>query len=124
MASIEKTKRFNRQETLKEYVVVFSHLDDPKKLKMVKLFHNSVLVIAFFSAISIDVKLVGSMPHASDDILEINVDGTTGFLRGKKLTTIGKNERPFITFRNIPFALEPERFMVKMTDLFSLNICT
>ena len=63
-------------------------MDDLQNLKMVKLFHNSVLVIAFFSVISIDVKLVGSMPHASDDILEINVDGTAGFLRGKKLTTL------------------------------------
>ena len=52
------------------------------------------------------------MPHVADDILEITVDGTYGFLKGKKLTTIGKNERSFITFRNIPFALEPERFMV------------
>ena len=58
------------------------------------------------------VKTVSSLPHAADDILEITVDGTNGFLQGKKLTTIGKNERSFITFRNIPFALEPERFMV------------
>ena len=54
----------------------------------------------------------------ADDILEINVDGTTGYLRGKRLTTIGRNEKSFITFRNIPFALEPERFMVYLSVLY------
>ena len=55
-----------------------------------------------------------------DPILEIDVDGTTGFLRGKQLTSMGKNERTFITFRNIPFALEPERFMVNMLRVISM----
>ena len=50
---------------------------------------------------------------AGDPILEINVDGTQGFLRGKVLTSLGRNQKPFYTFRNIPFALEPERFMVR-----------
>lgn len=49
---------------------------------------------------------------ADDAILQINVDGTTGYLRGKQLTTIGSNKKNFFTFRNIPFAKEPERFMV------------
>ena len=49
-----------------------------------------------------------------DTILEINVDGTQGFLRGKQLMTLGKNQKQFYTFRNIPFALEPERFMVSI----------
>ena len=52
-----------------------------------------------------------------DPILEINVDGTQGFLRGKQLTTLGKNQKEFYTFRNIPFALEPERFMVSISLL-------
>ena len=82
---------------------------------MQKLLRISLLVAAFLSVSDVGVKSVASMPHATDDILEINVDGTTGFLRGKKLKTIGKNERNFITFRNIPFALEPERFMVNIT---------
>ena len=59
-----------------------------------------------------------SNKQTDEDILEINVDGTTGFLRGKQLTTIGKNERPFITFRNIPFAKEPVRFMVQLYDIY------
>ena len=51
---------------------------------------------------------------ADDAILQINVDGTTGYLRGKQLTTIGSNKKNFFTFRNIPFAKEPERFMVQI----------
>ena len=79
---------------------------------MARLLQNLLLIIAIISSNNYGLKTAKSMPHASEDILEINVDGTTGFLRGKQLTTIGKNERNFITFRNIPFALEPERFMV------------
>ena len=51
---------------------------------------------------------------SDDAILQINVDGTTGYLRGKQLTTIGSNKKNFFTFRNIPFAKEPERFMVQI----------
>lgn len=79
---------------------------------MSRLLPNLLLVIAILSFNNYGLKTANSMPHTSEDILEINVNGTTGFLRGKQLITIGKNERNFITFRNIPFALEPERFMV------------
>ena len=63
-----------------------------------------------------------SLSSGENPILEINVDGTTGFLRGKGLTTIGRNEKPFITFRNIPFALEPERFMVNFLQFITSYI--
>ena len=57
-----------------------------------------------------------------NSILEINVDGTTGYLRGKQLTTIGSNKKNFFTFRNIPFAKEPERFMVQFAIEFLIRI--
>ena len=79
---------------------------------MQKSILKSLFVALFLCFSYFGVQTASSMPHAADDILEITVDGTNGFLQGKKLTTIGKNERSFITFRNIPFALEPERFMV------------
>ena len=59
---------------------------------------------------------------AENSILEINVDGTTGYLRGKQLTTIGSNKKNFFTFRNIPFAKEPERFMVQFAIEFIILI--
>ena len=59
---------------------------------------------------------------AENSILEINVDGTTGYLRGKQLTTIGSNKKNFFTFRNIPFAKEPERFMVQLAIEFLIRI--
>ena len=59
---------------------------------------------------------------AENSILEINVDGTTGYLRGKQLTTIGSNKKNFFTFRNIPFAKEPERFMVQFAIEFLIRI--
>jgi len=61
-----------------------------------------------------------TLSAGENPILEINVDGTTGFLRGKGLTTKGRNEKPFVTFRNIPFALEPERFMVSYSTMYSV----
>jgi len=98
-----------RQETSKEYVISIGYC------VLVEIMQKSIrksLFVALFLCFSyFGVKTASSMPHAADDILEITVDGTNGFLQGKKLTTIGKNERSFITFRNIPFALEPERFM-------------
>ena len=57
-----------------------------------------------------------------NSILEINVDGTTGYLKGKQLTTIGSNKKNFFTFRNIPFAKEPERFMVQFAIEFLIII--
>ena len=85
---------------------------------MQKSIRKSLLVALCLCFTYFGVKTASSMPHAADDILEITVDGTNGFLQGKKLTTIGKNERSFITFRNIPFALEPERFMVTVYKFF------
>ena len=64
-----------------------------------------------FSHTSSNIKL--KRRHEEDPVININIDGTEGWLRGKKLTTIGKAQRPFFTFRNIPFAQEPERFMVR-----------
>ena len=90
---------------------------------MQKSIRRSLLVALFLCFCYFGEKTVSSLPHAADDILEITVDGTNGFLQGKKLTTIGKNERSFITFRNIPFALEPERFMVTI-NIFCLSYTT
>ena len=70
-----------------------------------------------------DEEIFHTLSSGENPILEINVDGTTGFLRGKGLITKGRNEKPFVTFRNIPFALEPERFMVKLCIICNV-ICS
>ena len=86
-------------------------------------------ILIFVSLISmLEVKCYGFKDKsfkndaAENSILEINVDGTTGYLKGKQLTTIGSNKKNFFTFRNIPFAKEPERFMVQFAIEFLIII--
>ena len=90
---------------------------------MIKSF---LIYVSLFSML--EVKCYGFKDKAftnvatENSILEINVDGTTGYLRGKQLTTIGSNKKNFFTFRNIPFAKEPERFMVQFAIEFLIII--
>ena len=86
------------------------------KLFLILLITTSILSPNCFGN---NMEMFNSLSSDENPILEINVDGTTGFLRGKGLTTKGRNEKPFITFRNIPFALEPERFMVTFPTINS-----
>ena len=80
---------------------------------MHRLVTRIVFVISYFTVFSYTTSNTRLKSNLSEDpLININVDGTEGWLRGKELTTIGKAQRPFFTFRNIPFAEEPERFMV------------
>ena len=81
---------------------------------MFRVVAANVFTISCFTAFSHTVSNMELKSHQEDDpVININIDGTEGWLRGKTLTTIGKAQRPFFTFRNIPFAQEPERFMVR-----------
>ena len=81
---------------------------------MFPLVAQIVFTICCFTAFSHTLSNIELKTHEGEDpVININIDGTEGWLRGKTLTTIGKAQRPFFTFRNIPFAQEPERFMVR-----------
>ena len=91
-----------------------------------KMIKKILIYVSLFSML--EVKCYGFKDKsfkndaAENSILEINVDGTTGYLKGKQLTTIGSNKKNFFTFRNIPFAKEPERFMVQFAIEFLIII--
>ena len=91
-----------------------------------KIIKNYLIYVSLFSILEVkcyDLKEKTFKNDAAENsILEINVDGTTGYLRGKQLTTIGSNKKNFFTFRNIPFAKEPERFMVQLAIEFLIRI--